>query len=60
MTLTVAQLIRKLKTLDPKARVVFCDHDQNPEQGEIGSPVGEAFEAPAALKERGYGVVLTH
>jgi len=56
--LTVRQLIAKLKKMPPDALVVFCAHDQEPEQGEYDGSVYAVDEAPPALRDRGYGVTL--
>lgn len=57
--MTVRKLIAELKKLPPNARVCFAAHDQNPEAGEFDGDVRSVDEAPPALQERGYGVVLT-
>lgn len=58
MSLTVAQLIKRLSKMPPRARVVFVAHDQNPDDGEFDGFISIVDEAPEALKERGAGVML--
>lgn len=57
--MTVKALIGALQKMPPRARVCFCAHDQDPERGEFDGSVSSVEEAPAAIRERGYGVVLS-
>jgi hypothetical protein len=59
MSITVRRLITALKKLPPDAKVCWCDHDQDPESGELNGPVHHAEPAPPALRKLGYGAVLS-
>jgi hypothetical protein len=50
MTITVKQLISKLKKMDQSAVVVFQDHDQG--EGEFNNYVGEVVSAEPELLTR--------
>ncbi len=56
--MTVRELIRRLNKMPPNAKVAFCDHDQDWDRGEMNGPIQRCEEAPDAIKDRGYGVVL--
>ena len=56
--ITVRRLIAQLKKLPPNAKVVFVDHDQDPDSGEFNGAVTRAEVAPDSIKDRGYGVML--
>lgn len=58
-TLTVRQLINRLKKMPQSAKVCFAAHDQDPERGEFDGTVSHVEESPAELEARGYGVVLS-
>lgn len=54
----VAQLIARLRKMPSNAKVVVCAHDQNPEAGEFDGIPSTVYEAPEALRARGYSVVI--
>jgi hypothetical protein len=56
--MTVRKLIAELKKLPATAKVAVCAHDQDPAVGEFDGAVWSVQDAPKALKERGYGVVI--
>lgn len=58
MSLTVRQLIAQLKKMPPGAKVCVVAHDQNPEAGEFDGAVRRVEEAPMAIRDRGYAVML--
>jgi hypothetical protein len=58
MSITVRQLIAQLKKLPQSAKVAVIAHDQDAERGEFDGFVRSAGEAPAAIKERGCGVII--
>lgn len=58
MSLTVQQMINRLRAMPKGARVCFAAHDQDPHNGEFDGQVNSVDEAPPALKARGYGVVI--
>jgi hypothetical protein len=59
MTLTVRKLISELRKMPQTAKVAVCAHDQDPEQGEYDGGANRVELAPPAMKERGYGVIIT-
>lgn len=58
MAITVKQMIAKLKKMPQSAKVAVCNHDQDAGRGEMDGTVSGIEEAPEALRERGYGVVI--
>lgn len=59
MAMTVRKLIAELKKMPATAKVAVCAHDQDPEQGLFEGGANLVELAPPAMKERGYGVVIT-
>lgn len=59
MSMTVRKLIAELRKMPATAKVCVCAHDQDPHDGDYDGGVLSVIAAPQALKERGYGVVIT-
>jgi len=59
MSMTVRKLIAELRKMPPTATVAVCAHDQDPHDGDYDGGVRGVMAAPSAMKERGYGVIIT-
>lgn len=59
MSMTVRKLIAELRKMPATAKVCVCAHDQDPNDGDYDGSVNGVEEAPPAMKDRGYGVVIT-
>jgi len=57
--MTVRKLIAELRKMPSTALVAVSAHDQDPAQGEHDGGVCAVEPAPQAMKDRGYGVVIT-
>jgi hypothetical protein len=59
MSMTVRKLIAELRKMPQTSKIVVCAHDHEPSLGEYDGLICNIFEAPQAIKDRGYGVVIT-
>lgn len=59
MGLTVRKLIAELKKMPPTAKVCWADHDHDYHSGEFNGPVALVHSASEAIRERGFGVILS-
>lgn len=57
--MTVRQMIAALKTMPPRAKICLVSHDQDPYGGEFDGEARNVMEAPQALRERGFQVVIS-
>ena len=57
--MTVHQMITVLKQMPPRAKICLVSHDQDPYGGEFDGEPRNIMEAPEALRERGFQVVIS-